>query len=330
MMQPIRCNDIACIASLKPGKVFLLCGVADDDLVLKTEGKDLTSVRPLSNSVMKSVDPQARVKSLDAMELAEIRAFVDNYENYAETLHLEPASNKAVAQLAQLFKYSDLCNPAYWTKMDKLELRNLDSTLRIPNEDERDSALDEFAKALSRNNGLGKLGEIVAADFFIGNTDRFEPFGPVNPYLGQSVGQGYKYNIPLKCIRNVGNVFIALSPDGRLAPSGIDYLDPNSSFESFQPLAAVETKDKWPGRALLTKAQRMEYAEKIASDLASLLNPRGRRRMVPILGFHAASQIEAGMVSGAKKVFGKMSEKFNNKPMPDSVKERMLLYGEMF
>jgi hypothetical protein len=332
LMQPIRFDDISGIDSLKPYKVFLLRGIGiDEGLVVKSEGKDLTDIRPLANSVMKAVDPQARVKTLDMAELQAIKDFVDAYSDYVEALHLIPVPEKALQELRKVFSYPDSSNPAMWTKMEKLQLRSLDSTLSLPNDDDRDCVLDQFAKALSRNNGLGKLGEIVAADAFIGNTDRFEPFGSVAPYMGPAVGRGYKYNITLKSVRNVGNVFIALNADsGRFEPSPVDYLDPNSVFERFQPLAASERVGQWPGRALLTKAARLEYAQKIAEDLERLLNPRGRRRLIPLLGLNAVSQIEAGMVSGARKIYTKLGEKFNTKPMPESVRERLVLFADVF
>jgi hypothetical protein len=332
MMQPIRTDDIAGIDSLKSNKVFLLRGVADDDIVVKLEGKDITDRRPLANSVMKAIDPQARVKTLEMSELQAIKDFVESYSDYVEALHLVPLSEKAVKELKQNFGYAEYSNPAYWTKMEKLQLRNLDSTLSIPNDADRDTALDQFAKALSRNNGLAKLGEVVAADAFIGNTDRFMASGGVPPYLGPVTSQGYKYNIKLKCLQNVGNVFIALNPEsGKYQPSPVDYIDPHTCWEKFQPLGPSEAANgQWPGRALLTKEKRVEYAEKIVEDLERLLNPRGRRRLVPMLGFKAASQIEEGMVSGARKIYTKLGEKFNNKPMPEAVRERVLLFADIF
>ena len=74
---------------------------------------------------------------------------------------------------------------------------------------------------------------------------------------------------------------------------------------------------------MLKKESRQQYAEKIAGDLSRLLNPSGKRRQVPVLGFNAASQIEAGMVSGARKIYAKMKEKYENKPMPKGLEERL-------
>lgn len=47
--------------------------------MVKFEIKPTSDKRPLSNSIMKAVDPDARVKGLELPELQAIKAFVDSY-----------------------------------------------------------------------------------------------------------------------------------------------------------------------------------------------------------------------------------------------------------
>jgi len=329
----IRADDIADIDALKPCKVFLLRGKHNDDLIIKNEGPGMGQKRPISNSAMKAVDKNARMRQLSLPELEAIQAFAEAYQDYYQILFgkpWRPKTDQAAEQLKKEFSKYGL-NPSEWFKMDKLQLRNLDSTLRIVSDNERDSALSNFGRALSRNGGLGKLGEIVAADAIIGNTDRFTPWGRVPSYKGnylESSGQ-FQWNIALKCVQNAGNIFVAMDPEtGTFRPSGVDYLDPSNSFDKFEPMDA-DQQARWPAQVLLKKETRLQYAKDVASDLERLLNPRNRIRLSPALGFHAAAQIEAGMISGAKKIYGKFADKYNSKPMPEGVKQRLVLLNDI-
>jgi hypothetical protein len=311
---PIRNWDISSVCILKRGKVFKIIGFQGDSLVLKVDNADnvLSKVKP-ANTVMKAVDPRVKVKVLKPEELAELDRFITDFDDMCEffaemtDLKADYVPRDAKAAVAQLTKTLKVPASA-WTKMQTLDLRDLEGAIESAGAGNGESPLKIFAKALSSTGGLEKLGEIVAADAFIGNTDRFS--SDLNP-KPRKIGP---YTILLKSLVNVGNVFIALNPSGKYEPLPLDFLDPYGPFERMERLGTLEKDAQnpriWPGRVLATKELRAAYAEKIAEDLENLLNPTGRRLFFPMLGFCAASRVQRGMVSAMRKIRARLQQKY--------------------
>ena len=162
----------------------------------------------------------------------------------------------------------------------------------------KDSTTYSTTQALKRSGGLEKLGEIIAADLFNGNTDRFGPPYNLNPGRGPG-------GIPLAAIYNVGNVFVACDGKGRGKPIGLDNFDP--AGESKDVNSANLDKKQWGGMLLRPseRANRETYAGLIITDLEALLGPRNRK--IPLgttkrLGNARKARLTKGMVSGAKKL----------------------------
>jgi hypothetical protein len=199
-------------------------------------------------------------------------------------------------------------------KMSMQEVQDLDHAVINALEVNSASALEPFITALSNKGGMEKLGEIVGADAFIGNTDRFEAFRTTHRQMSFPAG-GKMYPFQFRALGNVGNVFIALDEAGNYTPSPLDFFDPNGPFQRFEKLEPMEqSRGPWPGRVLVTKELRLNYARNIVADLENLLS-LGAPTMIlgrfewTKLGRNAADRMEKGMADVKDRIQARMQEK---------------------
>jgi hypothetical protein len=313
--------DICSCKMLKRGKVFLLMGLQGEQLVVKNEnpgpGQTAAIFKP-SNTVMKVVDPRVKVKPLQNNEISALQTFATEAQNNLRNLsgvvkaELDNGIREAVACLSEVTLKPVTGN--IWIKMRLQEVQDLEHAVARAIEVHRGSALEPFINALSNKGGMEKLGEIVAADAFIGNTDRFVPFGSKIGSVSVLSG-GKLYPFAARTLCNIGNVFIGLNEAGKLAPSPLDFLDPNGPFQRFGRLADTEMErgKPWPGRVLVTKELRLRYARNIVADLENLLTLGKPSFFWTKLGRNSADRLEAGMAAAKDRIQARLLQKMDGR-----------------
>jgi hypothetical protein len=331
---PIRNAEIYSFKELKPGKVFLLNGHQGDQLVVKNEYTGVGGMAPVkpSNTVMKVVDPRVKMKVLENGEVEALRSYATELKTALSSLRgaakrgpnvdIDKAVNGLWTAISQ-------AGPGIWMKMSMQQVQDLDHAVINALEVNSASALDPFITALTNKGGLEKLGEIVAADAFIGNTDRFETFRTETRQMSFPAG-GKMYPFQFRALGNVGNVFIALDEAGNYTPFPLDFFDPNGPFQRFERLEATEAnRGAWPGRVLVTRELRLNYARNIVADLENLLS-LGRPAMIlnrfewTKLGRDASERMEKGMADATERIQARMQEKMAGKVayFPDALMDR--------
>lgn len=315
MNNPIVANDISRIAMFKQLKVYLLKGNAQDKLVIKTDAIQTPQYKS-ANTIVKAVDHSARVKILSKQEEQALKDYCDSWDDldsfYADLIRQGlPVKNPfedsrdAVTNLKQSLTFG-----FPFVKMEAHNLRDLEGALKDRAAGNKQD-LQAFTQTLTEKGGLEKLGHVVAVDLFNGNTDRFFPGTNNNVTIGP-------YNIHLKALVNVGNVFVVLTGGG-FKVSALDFVDPQSRFKDLnQPLANLEAssskEDQWPGRVLISSSRRSAFASDIVHDLEKILHPKKHALSLKSkLGVFAARRLESGMIAGAQAIRQKLFTKFNGK-----------------
>ena len=300
--EPIKAIDIYSIKDLKTGQnpVFQLFGFGDangkvDSIVVKMEEGDARGnfqrrdVRAAAKH-MEIVDPRSRTEILNPAEISALKLWAMG----------GTVPDAAMLQLTNMLA-TQLGRRGVWVKMATRKLIKLDTAVlkRLDPNNPDDTDVRIIGKALRDKGGLEKLGMIVAADLFNGNTDRFTLPDPHFP--GTAPGTG---GIPMQVVTNVGNVLVASVGGNKAHPIGLDSYDPMSEWKNVDsPTPAVG--NTWGGLILRPnqKAARKSYAEKIVSDLEALLGARNRTfRNKNQLGTRRKSRINNGMEEGAKKL----------------------------
>lgn len=311
------------------GKVFLLIGPADEKIVIKTDAdiKDAT-VRSAS-IVATAIDKNVKVAVLDKTEKDAVIAWIKDWE--AEEAWFKTNMGKeyragekdAVDSLKNSINYK---GPEPWFKMAALEVKDLEGALEKRLAGDK-SEIKAFTATLVAKGGLEKLGQVIAADMFNGNTDRFKPtwaIGPTDTVNGVTTIGNRKFN--LRVLINVKNVFVAATKAG-LEISALDYIDPNSRFKDFTvALAAAEANAgyQWLGKVLVDKKLRSAFADDIVHDLEKILNPnKSKLSLKTKLGSNAAARLIAGMITGAAAIKTKLDKKYPVATRPAAVKERI-------
>lgn len=300
---PIVASDIYIVKALAPGHpVFQIEGFGDDHgkvdaLVIKQEGAQAATNVKSATSLMNIVDRNARTIVLNPMEVQQLKLWAGGSELPDLT------ALRAAKELETQLGYQGA-----WVKMEVKKLTMLDEAvnkrLDANNPDKADVRL--IAKGLRKSGGLEKLGEIIAADLFNGNSDRFGT--PIkSERMGIASGPG---GINLVTINNVGNVFFECSGRGSGKPIGLDSYDPRNEWKVLNNSALTgmtPTDFRWGGIVLQRnkKAEREEYAREIVVDMEALLGPRNRkipRGTTNRLGTRRKARLVHGMDSGAKKI----------------------------
>jgi hypothetical protein len=312
--------DIHYINALAPGHpVYLLVGWASDSVVIKLESKATYTDLVRNARVMGAVDPEARSYPLSASEIQELQNWASN--------PLAQATKESAALANTLM--ADLLRPGQWTKTAAVQgLIDLGGAAEAASKDGDKTDIRKIAEALNAQGGLEKLGEVLAADLFNGNTDRFD-YSPHTPNGRNWNGKQLNYLV------NVGNVFVAVNPRGG-APVGLDSFDPNSMFRDWStPLAAAEANNvsgPWAGRILASgRAQeRLTFATGCVEDIETVLGPRNRKipwatkaRLVPT----AATRVVFGIEQGAQKIQAKLANSYRGRAKPVGLTDRAAALG---
>lgn len=207
--------------------------------------------------IMEAVSPEIKVENLSSDEIADLAAVPQG--SYL------PANKKEVAHsyLTDLLKETRIF---FMIKMAFVEnLRSADDKLKKKNADETDEKVVERAKKLvtklSTQPAMEALGKIIAADFFIGNHDRFGPSGEVV---------------------NIGNIVFEKLGDKSYKPVGLDFWD--AQGENVNLAQSVALKN-WAGIKLANRRSQGELAVAIIQGLNEAI-----RGLVP--GIKAADLLD--------------------------------------
>lgn len=289
----IIAGDIYFVKELKELKVFLLNGFGKDRLVVKVEAGGYTDADiKLNSKIMGVIDSDAKTKPLSAGELQQLDSWCDANMPYSNIIDGAMDMKKSI----NMFRTTP------WIKMKALQLLTLDDASKKMGEGDK-TDVRIIAKVLNAAGGLERLGGVIAADFFIGNTDRFVTGGAGGRWAGET----------LKALVNVGNVFIAIDPSQKKGSvAGLDFLDPVGIGRSLSQDLGYR-QDDWMGK-LLTKANsglRMEFCHDVIADLNFVLGPRKRSfsfLRTKRLDSDAANRLNWGMEDAADKIKNKLRQ----------------------
>lgn len=282
---PILEEDIWNAVALAPGHpVFKIEGFGEgsfvDALVIKLEAHKNDANVAFAARMMTLVDSNARTHVLKPDEITALKTWC-GFGGLGD-IRMVPAANELKTMLGI---------PGAWVKMEVKRLVMLDSAIDKRLKGDK-ADVRWIARALKHRGGLEKVGEIVAADFFNGNEDRFCWPPPGVPVPGGT--------IRFQTIQNVGNVFFACGANGSGVPIGLDSFDPNSQ-QRYLHVAVDEST--WMGRILkpVNGAYRKTFAKNLVSDLEIALGPRNRKNpfaKTHRLGSHRRRRILTGIANG--------------------------------
>jgi hypothetical protein len=312
MTAQIAAADICDVKCYKDLKVYLLRGTDGSELVIKTDAVRDAQIKN-TGQVVKAIDPVAKMKILTATELQELK----NYCKYVDDLDLyfaavardTPEFNSPVERqraACDLLKES-LSFGFPFTKMQKQTIHNLEDAAAARGQGSKD-LMRQFVAALKVDGGLERLGVVIAADLFNGNTDRFFP---LKTATAKAIGP---FTFNLRVTVNMGNVML-IAGNGGLQATALDYVDPNSTFKDYSnKFSAQESKD-WPGRVLADGRLRHKFVEDVIHDLESLFNPKKSAFSLRTkLGRDAVSRLEKGMKDGTRTIRAALANRANKPP----------------
>jgi hypothetical protein len=319
----IMVNDINHIKMLKLLKVWLLTGVNNDKVVIKTDSVKAAQIKA-ANPIVKSVVPGAKLTILTPGEIGALKGFISDWQDLARAyeqlgMAYQPQEAEAVKELSTALTFDTA-----FVKMEAQNLVDLQNALEDRLNNGNKKSLAGFVTALNAHGGLEKLGAIIAADMFNGNSDRFFPNSANSHTIGKTTFQ-------TRCLVNVGNVFGAYHVSGTFQVAGLDFVDPQSRFKDPNtPLATAEAASgPWSGRVLADKQKRNDFAKDVIHDLEVLLSPRSRFRLRSKLNGDASTRLVSGMVQGAKLIAAKMETKYNPNGWTPGLKDRYMVMAQV-
>lgn len=317
----IEANDISRVIELKELKVYVLIGREDDKIVIKHDAVEEPAVKN-ANTIVKGIDPSVKLKILTPNEVIALTRYVAAWEALNAHWEREHVPNWDLEGRTAIpgLKASLAIKDVPWVKMAALDIKDLDKAVEKRLEGDK-SAVNVFIAALSAKGGLEKLGQVIAADLFNGNTDRFLPDSPRELKVGQGASAT---TFSLKCLQNIGNVFVAMGTKG-YEVSALDFVDPQSRFRDIHaPLG-----ENWKFEILRDKKKREAFAAAAIADLETLLHPH-KSPLSPLtkLGKDAPARLATGMVQGAAAIKARLEKKFA--PMPtDGVGQRYTIVTQV-
>jgi hypothetical protein len=319
--------EIADVHVFRSGTVYLLTGHGDEKLVVKAEPNNIFKKEETFKNTklaMKAVDRHAsKVKRLSA---AEVKALEDWAEwiigvctRYSDNKVHDLKPPPSAADL--LSKVRDSRNDL-WYKMPLADLTDAEKML-VQRMSGDKSVMTMFADGLNAVGGIEQLGRIIAADFYNGNADRF------NPTEGSSKTFGTK-TLKFKVIKNVGNIFVVgKDTQQRMSVSGHDFIDPNSGFKDFEMSLGDITEgynQQWLGDHLCSRSLRKKFVGHVIDDLELVLTPN-RKSYSPFrkLTSKAGKRLDSGIVDGMRLIVGTVTARYS-KPgakWPANAKQRV-------
>ena len=309
MTSEIRASEIIDVKCFKQLKVYLLRGTDGSDIVIKI---DAVGTEQLKNTgkVIKAIDPVAKMKMLTATERHELNEYCKNVEDLDKFFKdlatdipdiVSPFAGQAdaVAMLKQSLSFSDP-----FVKMIKQTIHNIEDIVTSRGTGSKD-LMRQFVSGLKATGGLEKLGQIIAADLFNGNSDRFFPDRKKVVTIGP-----FKFNIRVTV--NLGNIMMIVTANG-LTATALDYADPNSTSKSYTNKMTDDQKKRWSGSVLAKTSLRHKFAEDVIHDLEQFFNPKKSAfSMRTKLGRDAVSRLEKGMKQGTRQIVAALSARPNN------------------
>lgn len=326
----LQSDSIARAKRLKAEKVVLLDGFNGDDVVVKMDPKGWAGSGPVksSNTVMKAIDPSAKIKVLTDGELQQLGNWVAQQKSMFQAVmsgtlrlgrggraHSLEEHYPALHDLDYMVTQAAI--DQHLMKMPKVAVMDLKDALseRDAKGETADDPLNRFKAALMADGGLERLGEIIAADLFVSNGDRFHPRNALPQFLNHQKPNERK--ICFKTIVNLGNVFLSLDTE-REQLSGLDYVDPNgsSTWGNWVRLAQTESavQDRWPGRLLANPGERQKFAKAVIADLDWIFTGCRTPKPTSLVVFQhegvgELERLEKGMISGCQKICAMLKNK---------------------
>lgn len=220
---PVRAADILNVKCYKDMKVYLLQGTDGSEIVLKIDAVGKEQIKSTTLAV-KAVDPSAKLKILTATERQELATYcqyvedIDAYFNEIGMVSRVESQRDAVGMLKQSLTFPDPM-----AKMQKQTLHNIEDAAKERGKGNKD-IVRGFVAGLKVAGGLEKLGEVIAADLFNNNTDRFWPNSPSTRKIGP-------FTFNFRAAVNLSNILI-MDAAGGFTPTALDYVDPNGAGKS--------------------------------------------------------------------------------------------------
>ena len=327
----ITADDIFAAREISTGHpVYLLEGEGDgkgnvDAIVIKQEMGDRRDVQAVAQ-IMNLVDKKAQQISLSGQEVQAIRTYaMERDQPDVESFRTCKAIETALRQGGS------------WIKMPLKVLLTLDKAVeKLAKGNKQDVRI--IARSLRQSGGLEKFGEIIAADLFNGNYDRFRyPPSQASKFLSDGSFVG-------RVVVNQGNIFVACTGGGRGTPVGLDNFDPNSDAGRLSGKDSMGgdtdySDQNWGGHLLLRshKNQWENYAAGLIADMEELLGgPRNRKKPFSSknrLGTARKRRLTHGMESGKKTIktafsrWSKQEKLGQNRPYEEGIAKKLAALG---
>lgn len=326
----ILASDIKTVGELKLNKVFDLRGFRSDRLIVKFESIQSTPEQiKAAGKVVKSIDPLSKAKVCSKTEEAQLTQFctsaIDTHLYFKDFESSSSSDYKssitACEHLKRMLGYGDM--PLI--KMARQDVSDLqDVANKAFGEGSDLGPLQRFVKTLVDPKGLEALGQVIAADAFNGNVDRFNFFAkPLAGKFGPHV-------VELRVLVNPGNIIQSRTENGVIV-SLLDYVDPGSQYrDQSVSLQDNETRVRgsfgdWPGRYMVKKSARLECAEKVVDDFEDIFTPNKSFFSKRKLGKDAVRRVAYGMWFGTNRISTTLKPKL--KSLPQGMQDRVLLYA---
>ncbi|MGH8548085.1 MAG: hypothetical protein ACRERU_05700, partial [Methylococcales bacterium] len=262
-------------------------------LVLKGEfkqpslpGKLAAQSLKVDSRIMKQVSPEAKIKLISESECTVLLSLL---RRHFATGQVGERTQQYLTELLKSGRFA-FFKMGYQKDLEDLNCSDTNEIRRI------------FVSFRDEPAVLKKLGEIVAVDFFIGNTDRFDKDGR---------------------IVNYGNVFL-LRKDVRM-PVGLDFFAESSeSVSLFGGSLAT-----WEGKILKDVGWVLTFSEKAINCLNEYFSAKlPQLTSKELLGPKAVNTLAAGIAEGSEKIKAYLKRKIGaNKAVPSGVMERMKILG---
>lgn len=324
--------DIADVQVLRSGTVYMLHGHGKDRLVVKVEAANVSrSTFKHAKLAMKAVDGASggNTKRLVDAEITALKDWAEFMRHVTSDFAKNKVSNFASGSAAEdLFECLKVSQGSLWFKMPAASLTDgnamLDARMGVGGNPPNKGIMRQFADGLNADGGIEQLGRIIAADMYIGNTDRFSPAG------GSTTTYGKK-TISFKALKNPGNLFmVGKATEQRISVSGHDFIDPNSGFKNFdmglQDITEAYTEE-WGGNVICDPKRRKKFIKNIIDDLETLLTPN-RKSYSPFhkLTSKAEKRLAAGVKDGMTLIVASIDGHYRKAGPPQGVKERYVKF----
>jgi len=317
LKQPVSARYIKEIIKLDPKHpVFLVRGMMGEKMVIKCEKlyNDRANVVPdpnmvkLNASVMSAIDNSTKPRVMSA---AEIDNLANGLESYKARL-----DDGVVDELIMWMNAPShtMIKLPYVNRLTNLENAGKTVAKNVAVQDK--SGVRAFAEALNNPGGLELVGQIIAADLFSGNRDRFWPeLSGTGGCLWPLEYNDKSETDRLKVIVNPGNLFAGAGKDGALTVKGLDSWDPGSPYSDM----TYETDlAQWKGHWLdpINTGELDKFTGFIVDDINLILGVRRRSKFKRLFGARtkrlevgAEARVKSGVRTGADKIKAKLAGK---------------------